>query len=82
MGLMGVMCRRRVFCVAKSSQRAARSVVFLREADFRGRNRWSVKFVQSVRAVYVQFALAVVGVDGSTGGDEEVISTWQVRLNG
>lgn len=56
--------------------------MFLRAADFRRRNRCSVECVQSVRAVYVQFALAVVGVDDYTGGDEEVISTWQVRLMG
>jgi hypothetical protein len=37
---------------------------------------------RSCRLGYVQFALAVVGVDDSNGGDEEVISTWQVRSSG
>jgi hypothetical protein len=37
---------------------------------------------RACRLGYVQFALAVVGVDDSNGGDEEVISTWQVRSTG
>jgi hypothetical protein len=35
-----------------------------------------------VRVGYVQFALAVVGVDDSNGGNEEVISTGQVWSSG
>jgi hypothetical protein len=46
-----------------------------RDADFSRCLVRLVRFAEVVYAGYVQFALAVVDVDDSNSGDEEVIST-------
>jgi hypothetical protein len=82
MGVMSVMCRRRSFLWQSPVSDPVSSAVCKRRDFF---CRWdvrSVQFAEIVRVGYVQFALAVVGVDDSNGGNEEVISTGQVWSSG
>jgi hypothetical protein len=82
MGVMRVMCRRRGFLCGKVQSAILFRALSARDANFCRCGVRGVQFAEIVRVGYVQFALAVVGVDDSNGGNEEVISTGQVWSSG
>jgi hypothetical protein len=82
MGVMSVMCCRRSFLCGKVRSAIFSRATYARDAKFYCRGVRSVQFAEIVQVGYVQFALAVVGVDDSNGGNEEVISTGQVWSSG